>query len=181
MRRNFKLTKYLDETEKNSVLSCLEYILKNSTRFDIEGEILMKDLIDLGLPKGNCGSIVKIYSKNRDALKQKMKAQSMRSWSPSEKIWPNLVNRFSKIDFSIDEILGTKVGGELSMYPLSVANLGIEVDLLQGGGMDKWNVSMTKDQLDELIRGEIQNVGDWVDHFCRFVKGLEDYGEGEVG
>jgi len=41
----------------------------NSIRFDISEEVLLKDMINLGLPKENCGSITKIFRKNKDSLK----------------------------------------------------------------------------------------------------------------
>ena len=50
-------------------MACIYFIIKSSVRFDIHEDVLLKDLIDLGLPKGNCGSITKIYKKNKDALK----------------------------------------------------------------------------------------------------------------
>lgn len=41
-----------NEEEINSILASLEFILSNSIRFDVEDSVLLKELIDLGLPKG---------------------------------------------------------------------------------------------------------------------------------
>ena len=68
----------LGDNEKNSVLASIEFIIKNSVRFDVPVEILLQDLISLGLPKENCGSIAKIYKKNKAALMGKMIQTSMR-------------------------------------------------------------------------------------------------------
>jgi hypothetical protein len=46
------LSSAFNEEEINSILSSLEFILSNSIRFDVEDSVLLKELIDLGLPKG---------------------------------------------------------------------------------------------------------------------------------
>jgi len=51
----------------------------SSIRFDISEEVLMKDLIDLGLPKENCRSLTKIYKKTKKKLKKKILKESLRS------------------------------------------------------------------------------------------------------
>jgi hypothetical protein len=110
----------------------------NSIRFDIHESVLNKDLIDLGLPKGNCGSITKIYGKNRLSLRQKMISTSMR------------INSFSNVSYSVDEILSTKSGNQLMLRPIKVANVNMEVNASLNK-KDSWTVSLTKQQLDRMI------------------------------
>lgn len=64
----------------NSIISSIEFILINSTRYDISDVVLLKELINLGLPKGiyigkhnlfkeNCDMIGKAFKENKEKLK----------------------------------------------------------------------------------------------------------------
>ena len=65
----------LDTYEMNAVIATLNFILHNSVMFQIEENKLNKELVDLGLPKGqilsyteNVESITKTFKNNRDKL-----------------------------------------------------------------------------------------------------------------
>lgn len=42
-------------------------------------DVLLKDLIDLGLPKENCESITKVYKENAQKLKEKKESNTLKS------------------------------------------------------------------------------------------------------
>jgi len=49
----------------------LDFIITNSVRYEVPDAVLLKELIDFGLPKENCESITKIYKENGEKLKDK--------------------------------------------------------------------------------------------------------------
>eukprot|EP01079_Euglenida_sp_SAG-EU17-18_P004662 gene4662-4855_t len=49
-------------------LSCLEFILSNSARFDVDDKVLSDDLTKVGLPKESADSIGKAYTALKDKL-----------------------------------------------------------------------------------------------------------------
>ena len=84
----------LDDEEINSIISSIEFILTNSTRYDISDVILLKELINLGLPKGiyissfftnfvkeNCDMIGKAFKENKEKLKYSALKQFPRSFN----------------------------------------------------------------------------------------------------
>lgn len=64
--------------EITSILASLDYIIANSVRYGVTDETLLKDLIDLGLPKENCESITKGYRENSQKLREKKENQTIK-------------------------------------------------------------------------------------------------------
>lgn len=50
-------------TEAKTIIAMFDFILANSAKNDIESSQLMKELIDLGIPKENCQSFAKVHDK----------------------------------------------------------------------------------------------------------------------
>jgi len=82
--------------EIHSILASLEYIITNSVRYEVSDAVLLKELIDLGLPKENCESILKIYKENADKLKEKKVKTILK------------VGSLESITFSINEVVSSK-------------------------------------------------------------------------
>ncbi len=61
----------LDREEISAIIACLYYILNNSIKYEVVETALLKDLIDLGLPKENCESITRVYKEHIEKLKEK--------------------------------------------------------------------------------------------------------------
>ena len=59
----------LSETEARTTIAMLDFILTSSAKNGIEGSQLMKELIDLGIPKENCASLAKVHDKNIQKLR----------------------------------------------------------------------------------------------------------------
>jgi hypothetical protein len=60
-------------------LASIDYILSNSARYGITDDLLLKDLIDLGLPKENCESITRSYKENAQKLREKKESNTLKS------------------------------------------------------------------------------------------------------
>ena len=56
----------------------LDFILSNSAKNDIEGAQLMKELIDLGIPKESCSSLAKVHDKNLQKVRAVLSDQILR-------------------------------------------------------------------------------------------------------
>ncbi len=74
------LRKALEEMKFNSddssiIISVLEFIFKNSSKFEIEDIVLNQELQQLGLPQENADSISKVFKNQRENLKNKLKDQ----------------------------------------------------------------------------------------------------------
>ena len=65
-QNNKKINQILSDTtfkkiESQNLVSVLEFILKNSIKFEVDEKILCKELEQLGLPSENASSIAKSY------------------------------------------------------------------------------------------------------------------------
>ncbi len=69
----------IDREEIISIIASLDYIIENSVRYGVSDDVLLKDLIDLGLPKENCESITKGYKENSAKLREKKEQKTMKS------------------------------------------------------------------------------------------------------
>ena len=70
---------YLVRDEIISILASLDYVITNSIRYGITDDILLKDLIDLGLPKENCESITRVYKESMPKLREKKEKSTLKS------------------------------------------------------------------------------------------------------
>jgi len=79
--KNYKdIQKSLDdmnfsENEGKIIFSLIDFILRNSIKFDIAENILNNELQQLGLPQENADAITKIYKSNKENLKNKLKEE----------------------------------------------------------------------------------------------------------
>ena len=69
----------LGENEAKTYIALIDFIILNSARNDLDGEILIKELIDLGIPKENCMSLGMAFSKNKAKLKSFLLNNSLKS------------------------------------------------------------------------------------------------------
>ena len=52
------------EKDSKSVIALLSFIIVNSVKNCILSEVLDREMMDLGIPKENCKSIVKVYTEH---------------------------------------------------------------------------------------------------------------------
>ena len=101
--KNFKdIQKNLDDMNFNDaegkiIFSLLDFILRNSVKFDIEDNILSNELQHLGLPLENAESIVKIFKNQKEKLKKKL----------SNEIFSN--ENLKEIDYKISYVLDNDI------------------------------------------------------------------------
>ena len=101
--KNFKdIQKNLDDMNFNDaegkiIFSLLDFILRNSVKFDIEDNILSNELQQLGLPLENAESIVKIFKNQKEKLKKKL----------SNEIFSN--ENLKEIDYKISYVLANDI------------------------------------------------------------------------
>jgi hypothetical protein len=81
------------ETDALIIISVLEFIIKNSAKFDVEDIILNQELQQLGLPQENADSISKVFKNSRENLKSLLK-QDVFS-----------MNKINQIDYKISYVL----------------------------------------------------------------------------
>ena len=58
----------------------MDYIISNSIRYGVSDDTLLKDLIDLGLPKENCESITKGFRENAQKLREKKEGNTFKGF-----------------------------------------------------------------------------------------------------
>ncbi|KAM3135476.1 hypothetical protein pb186bvf_012332 [Paramecium bursaria] len=63
-----------NQQEINSTISCITFIIENSSKYDISDTVLTKELIDLGLPKENCEQISKTFKQFKERLAEYYKS-----------------------------------------------------------------------------------------------------------
>lgn len=68
----------LSHNECQTIVAIVDFILGNAAKNNVESETLLKELIDLGIPKENCQSICKIYEANLEKLRQAFMQKTLR-------------------------------------------------------------------------------------------------------
>lgn len=64
--------------ECQTIIAIVDFILCNAAKNQTDGEVLLKELIDLGIPKENCQSICKIYDSNLEKLRVNFQLKTLR-------------------------------------------------------------------------------------------------------
>lgn len=72
------LSSDFQETEAKTIIAMLDFIITNSAKNDISSEDLMKELIDLGIPKENCQSLSKVIEQNQEKLRSSFRDKVLR-------------------------------------------------------------------------------------------------------
>ncbi|CAD8103397.1 unnamed protein product [Paramecium sonneborni] len=67
-----------NQQEINSTIACVSFIVENSAKYDVSEQVLIKELIDLGLPKENCEQLSKTFKQYKDKLQQVYEGQIIR-------------------------------------------------------------------------------------------------------
>eukprot|EP00828_Plagiopyla_frontata_P015125 TRINITY_DN19660_c0_g1_i2.p2 TRINITY_DN19660_c0_g1~~TRINITY_DN19660_c0_g1_i2.p2 ORF type:complete len:194 (+),score=59.77 TRINITY_DN19660_c0_g1_i2:66-647(+) len=132
--------------EINSIIASLEFILSNSTRYDISDVILLKELINLGLPKENCDMIGKAFKEN----KEKLKYAALKKFPRTSK--------FVSINYSINDMISSNqiknVPEDYSQYA------SINIAYQETEKPAQCNFVIFRDKLEELISelGKAQEI-----------------------
>jgi hypothetical protein len=153
IKKSLEEMNFTDE-ECNIIISVLEFIIKNSAKFDVEESTLNQELQQLGLPQENADSITKVYRNHKERLKGKFKSDifTMPSiQSIDYKISYILANEIS--DYKVSTAQSDDINDDLMLKEnFKIDNLEAKVGLclntVGGGGT---HFSTTKDVLGKLI------------------------------
>jgi len=127
----------LNQEDSTIVISVLEFIFKNSAKFDTEDIILNQELQQLGLPQENADSVSKVYKTHKENLKNKLRDQIFTFSKIKDveyKIAYVLSDSFT--DFRVDESrVGTSTSTSTNMEEQenrvgNIKSIGSKVDLI---------------------------------------------------
>jgi len=123
-----------------SILASLDYIISNSIRYGVSDDTLLKDLIDLGLPKENCESITKGFRENAQKLREKKEGNTFK------------VSKLEKIDYNVNEIISSKKLRNPQLYDTKYAEISLAVkDKSQSEKTEDIRFTMTKEKTLTLL------------------------------
>ncbi len=122
------------EDEAIIIISVLEFILKTSTKFEVDDFVLNQELQQLGLPNENADSISKVYKNSKENLKKKLKEDIFgfnKIQSVDYKISYVLANKYSNFELQSDDYdfkndtekysnLETKINLKLNNFQLTL-------------------------------------------------------------
>lgn len=130
------------ENESRTIVAMIDFILSNSAKNDIEQETLMKELIDLGIPKENCQSICKILDQNHDKIRASLKEKVLR------------VNRFETVAFKKWNVIASSDRGKGGEYYRMNMTVKLSDDDTKGFAMclDKTQLTRLADDMAAVMR-----------------------------
>jgi len=68
----------LSDSDVKAVIAALDFILTNGAKYNVDEQVLVTELQQLGLPKENCDSLVRPFVESRQAMQEKLLARSLR-------------------------------------------------------------------------------------------------------
>jgi len=90
----------LDEAEIKCCLAALEFLIKSSAKYHVDGETLANELQQLGLPKEHSISLCKCYVEKRDQLSKALHDRSLKVNEFESLEW-STVNEFENNRFKV--------------------------------------------------------------------------------
>jgi hypothetical protein len=88
-----KLRKLIDvnvsfaDADVEAVVAALEYVVRNATRYDVDGKTLTRELEQLGLPKEHADAVCKPYEKEKEGLRRSMGRRTLRTDALKDLRW----------------------------------------------------------------------------------------------
>ena len=129
------------ENESRTIVAMIDFILANSAKNDIEQDTLMKELIDLGIPKENCQSICKILEQNHDKIRASLKEKVLR------------VNSFESVGFKQWHVLSSSTRGKgLEYYRMDLKLREADQTKAIGMCLDKQQLGRLAEDMAKVMR-----------------------------
>ena len=72
------LSSDFSENESKTIIAMLDFITTNTAKNNVDQEQLMKELIDLGIPKENCQSLCKVMEQSQEKLRAHFRQKVLR-------------------------------------------------------------------------------------------------------
>lgn len=92
-----------NSNECQTVIAIVDFVICNAARNQTDHEVLLKELIDLGIPKENCQSLCKIYESNLEKLRSTFQQKTLR------------LNRFDSLSVKKWNFVRTSEGNKKNM------------------------------------------------------------------
>ena len=138
----------LSEKEASIVISVLDFIFRNSSKFDVDDNILNQELQQLGLPQEIAESISKVFKREKNKLREFLKFDvfSFNSINNIDyKFSYSLCNQFNNFDY-INEKESEEINEEnYTIKSLEKIRINLNFD-------DKYLLNIDKEILGKLIQ-----------------------------
>jgi hypothetical protein len=160
IKKSLEEMNFSDE-EATIIISVIEFIIKNSAKFDVEDIVLNQELQQLGLPQENADSISKVFKNQKENLRKKLKADIFE------------FNKIESIDYKINYILSSKY----SDYEL---NLIESDDLMFGEQKENYKIKNLETKINinlNLSQGKVYQISTKKEILGKLINDLEKYSE----
>ena len=138
----------LSEKEASIVISVLDFIFRNASKFDVDDNILNQELQQLGLPQEIAESISKVFKREKNKLREFLKFDvfSFNSINNIDyKFSYSLCNQFNNLDY-INEKESEEINEEnYTIKSLEKVRINLNFD-------DKYLLNIDKEILGKLIQ-----------------------------
>lgn len=160
IKKSLEEMNFTDE-EATIIISVIEFIIKNSAKFDVEDMILNQELQQLGLPQENADSISKVFKNQKENLRKKLKTDIFE------------FNKIESVDYKINYILASKY----SDYELSVLESD---DLMFGEQKENYKIKNLETKINlnfNLTNGGVYQISTNKEILGKFINDLEKSSE----
>jgi COMM domain containing 4 len=160
IQKSLEEMNFSDE-EATIIISVIEFIIKNSAKFDVEDLILNQELQQLGLPQENADSISKVFKNQKENLRKKMRNDVFK------------FNKIESIDYKINYILASKSSG----YELNVVESD---DLIYGEQQENYKIKNLETKINfnfNLAKGEVYQISTNKEILGKLINDLEKCSE----
>lgn len=160
VKKSLEEMNFTDE-EATIIISVIEFIIKNSAKFDVEDMILNQELQQLGLPQENADSISKVFKNQKENLRKKLKTDIFE------------FNKIESVDYKINYILASKY----SDYELSVLESD---DLMFGEQQENYKIKNLETKINlnfNLTNGGVYQISTNKEILGKFINDLEKSSE----
>lgn len=160
IKKSLEEMNFTDE-EATIIISVIEFIIKNSAKFDVEDMILNQELQQLGLPQENADSISKVFKNQKENLRKKLKTDIFE------------FNKIESVDYKINYILASKY----SDYELSVLESD---DLMFGEQQENYKIKNLETKINlnfNLTNGGVYQISTNKEILGKFINDLEKSSE----
>jgi len=147
----------LSPDDASIVISVLEFIFKNASKYEVEEIVLNQELQQLGLPQENADSISKVFKNQRESLKNKLKDQIFSlpkvvdvKYKVSYLLADDMYNFQTNTDINVEERESEKEFKPLDTKIDLILKLGGE-STLNSNDNKEYHVSTNKLTLDKMI------------------------------
>lgn len=68
----------ISDSDVKALIAAVDFIITNGAKYNVDDQVLVTELQQLGLPKENCDSLVRPFAESKQALQEKLHSRSLR-------------------------------------------------------------------------------------------------------